>query len=719
MKFHYILDVLRRRWWVLMGGVILAAGLYVFANRGVSVITYEAKAGLFILPAAFQIELEPQFKSVGQAQPSDATSKLDRRNALLALLASPTIAEQVFSDLQGKLPLEITTPPQLLGMVTGDVAGEVFQVKVTASEPELSANIANAWARAFERLANTTFGQPATPSNLDTDIAAAHDAYAEAQNRYLAAVKDSNLIELQDRFAERQALVTGLRQARALASQAAFTRRTDLDQLFVDAQTLRARVAAMPAFDMASYLAYLMISNRLLLPGDEGPTTTNNPTSPTRYTTQLSLNPDLVTKLYQGLTKEQFLADLDGLIAALDAKRHDLNALLGTTEVAGIATDGSATADNDLLARLEVELRDLNTSTSAEQERLSLLRVDRDAALETLKVVQNKAREASLVSSSGQARIVSFAIPALVPALQPVASSQITAAGLVLAGLMGFLVALGITAALEFVDTRVRRGSQLAKVPQLQLLAELPVAATHAGNHPVAMVQATAPFAEAMRHLRTALRTSDASSLVVTSATVGEGKTSTAANLAVVMANAGKQVILVDANLRAAALHRWFDAPNTAGLTTLLENGDTNLTSILQATPVPRLRLLTAGPASDHAPELLDSARMQELLAQLAANADLVVLDAPALTGVSDALALARRADLVLLVVRSGGLSSNQIRSVYQTLEAEGGHVVGAVLNAVPGATGFSAKSPEPPTEVEERVDVAKQQPPPPAAVAR
>jgi capsular exopolysaccharide synthesis family protein len=201
------------------------------------------------------------------------------------------------------------------------------------------------------------------------------------------------------------------------------------------------------------------------------------------------------------------------------------------------------------------------------------------------------------------------------------------------------------------------------------------------------------PISEAYRTLRTNLDFASLDqtikSLVVTSAGVGEGKSTTLANLAVVSAQAGRKVIVVDADLRRPMLHQIFRLGNEAGLTTAMMDETSLASPPLQETDIEGLRVLTSGPLPPNPAELMGSRRMEEVIAALAAEADQVFFDSPPVVAVTDAAVLATKCDGVLLVINAGKTRREYARSAVQRLEQINARLVGTVLTNVQMDTGF------------------------------
>jgi capsular exopolysaccharide synthesis family protein len=210
-----------------------------------------------------------------------------------------------------------------------------------------------------------------------------------------------------------------------------------------------------------------------------------------------------------------------------------------------------------------------------------------------------------------------------------------------------------------------------------------------------AISQAKSLASEAFRTLRTNLQFSSLDkplrSLVVTSAVATEGKTTTAANLAVVMAQAGRSVVLVDGDLRRPAAHKLFGLSNGAGLTAALIEDPDALNGYLQECEVENLRVLTAGPVPPNPQELLGSQRMEELLRKLEAEADIVVVDSPPTLVVADANILAARADGVLMVINTGRTRRAAVQQAAEGLRQVGANLLGGVLNMVDTRRGRSS----------------------------
>lgn len=195
------------------------------------------------------------------------------------------------------------------------------------------------------------------------------------------------------------------------------------------------------------------------------------------------------------------------------------------------------------------------------------------------------------------------------------------------------------------------------------------------------------PAAEAFRVLRTGLvfaaRRDAARTILVTGAGVGEGKTMTAANLAVALAQAEHRVILIDADLRRPRLHQLFGMPKGAGLSTVVTT-DFPLFEALRPTRVANLRVLPSGPAPERPAELLASEVMAELLNVLAHEADLVVVDSPPLL-FADALSLAPFTDGVLFVAEDRSTTERAVLHARVQLEHVDARLIGAVLNRFRG----------------------------------
>ena len=209
------------------------------------------------------------------------------------------------------------------------------------------------------------------------------------------------------------------------------------------------------------------------------------------------------------------------------------------------------------------------------------------------------------------------------------------------------------------------------------------------GNELIVVAQSQSPVSEAYRVLRTNLQFAAVGhtldTLMVTSPGPGEGKSMTTANLAAALAQAGRRVILVDGDLHRPRQHRVFGLRNNTGLTTaLIANVAGSLDDILQDTGVTGLRVLTSGPLPPNAAELLGSTRMRELLVDLHTRADVVVIDSPPVTALSDAAVLAMQTDGVLLVLDAGKTRRELAKRATEALGRVQARVVGVVLNRMP-----------------------------------
>jgi capsular exopolysaccharide synthesis family protein len=193
------------------------------------------------------------------------------------------------------------------------------------------------------------------------------------------------------------------------------------------------------------------------------------------------------------------------------------------------------------------------------------------------------------------------------------------------------------------------------------------------------------PAAEAFRTLRTSLAFASPEpvrTLLVTSAAPEEGKSTVVSNLAVVMAQAGKRVLVVDADLRKPQQHRVFEVSNHRGLTNVLV-GQVDAAEVVTETLVPGVHLLTSGPIPPNPAELLDSERARSLWGQLAQEYEHVLLDSPPLLAVADSVILSSQVEGVVVVVRAGVTRIDLLRESRALLEKAGARVLGAILNEI------------------------------------
>jgi len=171
----------------------------------------------------------------------------------------------------------------------------------------------------------------------------------------------------------------------------------------------------------------------------------------------------------------------------------------------------------------------------------------------------------------------------------------------------------------------------------------------------------------------------------VTSSSPTDGKSVTAANLAIAMAQAGQAVVLVDSDLRRPTLHKLLQLSNEAGVTNgLLADSDSGVDGYLLPTGVENLQLLASGPLPPNPSELLGSQRMSQLMEHLEQQADVLVFDSPPILAVTDAAVLSRQVDGVLVVVEAGKTREGEARRAMEELAKVDAPVLGVVLNKVP-----------------------------------
>ncbi|SMB22884.1 Exopolysaccharide biosynthesis protein [Sterolibacterium denitrificans] len=264
-----------------------------------------------------------------------------------------------------------------------------------------------------------------------------------------------------------------------------------------------------------------------------------------------------------------------------------------------------------------------------------------------------------------------------------------------IAAFLGLFGGIGLAFLFEHLDDTIKQPEDLEKLLGLPVLGIVPAVKGTADGQELAVTENADPrsgFAEAHRSIRTALQFSTAEGmpkvLMLTSTSMGEGKSTTALSLAIHFAQAGKTVLLVDCDLRKASLHKKLSISNETGLTNHLA-GEAQPAAITRATHVPKLFLVPSGPLPPNPAELLGSSKMVQFLNLAAEKFDHVLIDGPPVLGLADAPLLGSLAEATLLVVEAGSTGRDHARNAVKRLLATRSRLIGGILTKV-GARGSS-----------------------------
>jgi capsular exopolysaccharide synthesis family protein len=339
----------------------------------------------------------------------------------------------------------------------------------------------------------------------------------------------------------------------------------------------------------------------------------------------------------------------------------------------------------------------LNTHLAAAQQQLAGLRSDEEAnatqiqSLETRMVsLQQQIGQLGIgqqLANTGGTQVVSEGqVPTQPFAPQPARNGAL---GLPL----GLLLGIGLVFLFDTFDDRIRTKEDLEQLSGLPTLGMVPkIQRPKTGDRPplIALDEPTAPAAEAFRSLRTSVKflgiDEPIRTVLVTSSSASDGKTTTAANLAVALTQTGERVLMVAADLRRPRLHEYFGAPLTPGLTNVLLGEAPVSAAIYDVAELPGLHLLTSGPTPPNPSELLGSSHARTLFAELADRYDTVIIDSSPVLPVTDAQVLASVADAILLVVAYEATSKRGLTRTLELLQQVAAPVAGTVLNQVPAS---------------------------------
>lgn len=369
-------------------------------------------------------------------------------------------------------------------------------------------------------------------------------------------------------------------------------------------------------------------------------------------------------------------AELVAIAPALSGPQSDQMALLGVgLGVIEAQIERTRTEVDDLAA--------LSRRTAAQDARLETL----IGRLLSLTSTYASYLQLSVGSDANQVTIIEPAVPPLAPASpRPLFNVGIAAT-------LAFLLSLGAAMLWERLDDRLKTIEDVERVTGLATVGLISQMPGERGRKPfyrlATLLYPRSPAAEAFRALRTNLDFAGLDqglrTIVVTSSLPSEGKTVVAANLAIAFAQSGRKTILIDADLRRPGVHGIFQLSNDLGLTDLVRTDEIRIDHVARATEAPNLTVITAGTIPANPAELLGSHRMVSIIERLSAAADVLIIDTPPVTAVTDAAVVAARADATIMVIQSHRASERVVRHGLEALAKVSARVVGAVLNNAPG----------------------------------
>lgn len=366
------------------------------------------------------------------------------------------------------------------------------------------------------------------------------------------------------------------------------------------------------------------------------------------------------------------LGEIDARVEEVEAPLSDLEARIAESETA-VEREALQSERAGLIGPVETGL------VAVERQRAPYV-----SQLDQLQLAMN-------LTQTGGAEIVAPAVVPTSPARPNPVRNGVLALGL------GLLLGVGLVFMREHLDDKLTSKEDLqgasGGLPVLGLIPAVAGWKDQGEPRVVSVSEPHSPAAEAYRSLRISVQFTGLDeplrAVQVTSANASEGKTTTAANLAVAMAAASQRVILVCCDLRRPRLHEFFGLPNVVGFTSVLL-GEVPMAAAIQPVPgQPRVALIAAGPSPPNPSELLGSKRTNRLLDALKSECDILLIDSPPVLPVADALVIARSVDATLIVSSANRTTRKTLQRAVELLRQIDAPLKGTVLNGVDPTSGY------------------------------
>lgn len=322
------------------------------------------------------------------------------------------------------------------------------------------------------------------------------------------------------------------------------------------------------------------------------------------------------------------------------------------------------------------EPRMSDPANQAEKDRIETAQTQYQQTYSSLLQSYEQIRLAETQSTSKLIQVEAAQIP-----IKPVRPNVLR--NTLLSAVVGLMFAIGIVLLVEMMDDTLRNPEQITKKLGLPILGV--IAHMDKDHEIIVRDEPRSPISEAFRSLRTNIQYSGVDKpirvLLITSSTPQEGKSTVSANLAAAMANSGKKVALVDADMRRPMIQKVFGLSNHKGLSDLFLLPHGLPDSQLQNTDIVNLQVITSGSIPPNPSELLGSERMREIVTSLLQDLDLVILDCPPVLAVTDAVVLASLADAMIMVAKPGITHIPALTQAVELVQRARAHLIGLVFN--------------------------------------
>lgn len=601
------------------------------------------------------LSLEPLLKGEELAKPFFA----DTLTEIKKFFAGEKANEQTAQNIKvGEYPLE---EKFLANLTVSPVKNSrIVTVSYDDEDPQLAANIANSLADNFINMNLNRRKDAASYAEnfLQDELATAKSKLEESEAKLIEFAKKESIIRMDD---EKQGSLTSQKMG-------------ELNAALTEAE--KERIEAESKYKQAQAAS--------------GSKVLENPTIQELKKSMAKLQGDYQEKLQIYKPGYPLMVQLQNQISEIQAQISQETSRITSTISSELQATYSAAKQKEDQLRTELtkqkdellNLRDKSIGYNTLQREVETNRNLYEGLLKRIKEVG--------VASGVGTNNISIVDPAITPYKKNKPNTRLNLAlGLVLGLFLGTIVAF----LLEFLDDRIKSSSDLERLLGLPILGITP---SLKGKDVIEQSMATArqptsAMAESFRSLRTnllfATRDGIPRSLTITSSMPSEAKSSTCINLASALAQAGKRVLLVDADLRKPTIHQRFKLDNSQGLSNYLTHQAESY-DVIQDTAIPGVSVITAGPLSPNPAELLSSERLSELFALVPNEFDIVMLDSPPTMGLADSLILSNRTNATVLVAAFAQSKKRALTDSLKHLRHAHANVIGVILTKVKGGVG-------------------------------